>query len=50
MSADTLDWPTMVLGNTEAEFEVLSPPALVDHLRDRSERFARAAAGRSPHH
>jgi predicted DNA-binding transcriptional regulator YafY len=45
MSADTLDWPSMVLGNTEAEFEVLSPPALVDHLRDWAERFGRAVGG-----
>jgi predicted DNA-binding transcriptional regulator YafY len=42
MTSDTLDWPTMVLGNAAAEFEVLSPPALVDHLRSWAERFARA--------
>ncbi len=42
MSSDTLDWPAMVLGNAEAEFEVVSPPALNDHLRSWSDRFGRA--------
>jgi predicted DNA-binding transcriptional regulator YafY len=48
MSADTLDWPSMVLGNTGAEFEVLAPLLLVDHLRDWAERFGRAVGGDGP--
>jgi predicted DNA-binding transcriptional regulator YafY len=42
MTADSLDWATLALGNAEAEFEVVSPPALVDHLRNRAGRFERA--------
>jgi predicted DNA-binding transcriptional regulator YafY len=42
MTSDTLDWPTLVLGNTGAEFEVLSPPALVDHLRFFAGRIGRS--------
>jgi len=42
MTSDSLDWPTLILGNAAAEFEVLSPPELLDHLRDRVNRFERA--------
>ena len=42
MTSDSLDWPTMALGNAAAEFEVLSPPELVEHLRERASRFGRA--------
>jgi predicted DNA-binding transcriptional regulator YafY len=42
MTSDSLDWPSMALGNAAAEFEVLSPPELVDHLAERGDRFARA--------
>jgi predicted DNA-binding transcriptional regulator YafY len=42
MTADSLDWPMMALSATRAEFDVVSPPALVDHLRERVGRFARA--------
>ena len=42
MTSDTLDWPTMALGNAAAEFEVVSPPELLDHLRDRTHFFGRA--------
>ena len=45
MASDTLDWPTMALGKAGVEFEVLSPPALVDHLRSWSDRFGRATGG-----
>jgi predicted DNA-binding transcriptional regulator YafY len=48
LSADTLDWPTLVLGNAAAEFEVLSPPALVVHLTALSERFSRACLAGGP--
>jgi predicted DNA-binding transcriptional regulator YafY len=43
MTADTLDWPAMVLGAIGAEFEVLGPPELVGHLREWGARLARAA-------
>jgi predicted ATPase len=42
MTSDSLDWPTLALGNAAAELEVLSPPELVDHLRERGELFGRA--------
>ena len=42
MTSDSLDWPTLALGNAAAEFEVLSPPELVDHLRERGSLFGRA--------
>jgi predicted DNA-binding transcriptional regulator YafY len=42
MTSDSLDWPTLVLGNAAAEFEVLSPPELLDHLRARASLFGRA--------
>jgi predicted DNA-binding transcriptional regulator YafY len=42
MTSDSFDWPTMALGNASAEFEVLSPPELLEHLRDRANLFGRA--------
>jgi predicted DNA-binding transcriptional regulator YafY len=42
MTADSLDWPTMALGAVGADFEVLSPPELADHVRDWGRRFSRA--------
>ena len=42
MTSDLLDWPAMTLGSLGAEFEVLSPPELVDHLRALAARFTRA--------
>ncbi len=42
MTSDSLDWPTLALGNAAAEFEVLSPPELLDHLRERASLFGRA--------
>ncbi len=42
MSADSLDWPTLALGKAAAEFEVSSPPELIDHLRERAVLFGRA--------
>ena len=32
MTADSLDWPTMALGAVGAEFEVVRPPELADHI------------------
>ena len=45
MTADSLDWPTMALGAVAADFEVLSPPELIDHIREWGDRFSRATAG-----
>jgi predicted DNA-binding transcriptional regulator YafY len=42
MSADNLDWPTLALGSVGAEFEVLRPPELVEHIREWAARFSRA--------
>ena len=43
MTADNLDWPTLALGAVEAEFEVLRPPELADHIREWGARFTRSA-------
>jgi len=45
MTADSMDWPTMALGAVGADFEVLSPPELADHVRDWGRRLSRAAGG-----
>jgi predicted DNA-binding transcriptional regulator YafY len=42
MTSDSLDWPRLALGNAGAEFEVLSPLELLDHLRERASLFGRA--------
>jgi predicted DNA-binding transcriptional regulator YafY len=51
MTSDSLDWPTLALGKADAEFEVVSPLELLDHLRDRASLFGRALErdGRSQH-
>jgi predicted DNA-binding transcriptional regulator YafY len=41
MTSDTLDWPIMALGGLQAEFDVVSPPELVDQLLDWAGRFGR---------
>lgn len=43
MVSTSLDWPTQALGNTGADFEVLGPPELAEHLRTWGTRFLRAA-------
>lgn len=45
MTADTLDWPAMALGSIGAEFTVLAPNELVEHLREWAARFGRATVG-----
>ncbi|MBV9583204.1 MAG: YafY family transcriptional regulator [Chloroflexi bacterium] len=45
MTVDNLDWPALALGTIGAEFEVVRPTELIDHLRDWGARFTRAAAG-----
>jgi hypothetical protein len=42
MVADQLDWPTFALGGLRAEFEIIGPPEMVEHIRDWAARFARA--------
>jgi predicted DNA-binding transcriptional regulator YafY len=44
MQADSLDWPAMALGSVGAEFTVLGPEAMREHLRDWGARFTRAVA------
>ncbi|MCU1654411.1 MAG: transcriptional regulator [Pseudonocardia sp.] len=43
MNADSLDWPAMALGSLGAEFTVISPPALLEHVHEWAARFGRAA-------
>jgi len=43
MTTDSLDWPLFALGGVGAEFEVRSPPELVDRTREWGARFGRAA-------
>ncbi|GAA0946191.1 YafY family protein [Pseudonocardia zijingensis] len=42
MRADSLDWPAMLLGSLDADFEVVSPPELLDHVRRWARTFDRA--------
>ena len=42
MGTDSLDWPTLILSRAAAEFEVSSPPELVDHLRECAALFGRS--------
>jgi predicted DNA-binding transcriptional regulator YafY len=44
MSVDNLDWPTLALGSIGADFRVVGPPELEDHLREWAARFARACS------
>lgn len=41
--ADTVDWPAFALGLVDADFDVVSPPELVERVRDWGARFSRAA-------
>ena len=40
---DNLDWPVIALGVAGADFQVLSPPELIDRVGDWGTRFSRAA-------
>jgi predicted DNA-binding transcriptional regulator YafY len=42
ITADSLDWPVMALGAAGADFRVISPPELLDRVRDWGRRFGRA--------
>ena len=48
MTAESLDWPIMALGATGADFQVRSPPELVDHLATLADRFGRASRAEGP--
>lgn len=48
MHVDTFDWPTLVLASLGADFHVVDPPEFRDYLRDRAERFLRAAGSDGP--
>jgi predicted DNA-binding transcriptional regulator YafY len=43
MRTDTLDWPAMLLGAIGADFEVITPPELLDHVRGWARTFDRAS-------
>jgi predicted DNA-binding transcriptional regulator YafY len=45
MSTDSLEWAALAVGSVAAEFRVVGPPALREHLRAWGRRFTRAAAG-----
>lgn len=45
MGVDDLIWPAMVLGAIDADFEVIKPPELVDHLQRIGERFTGVRRG-----
>ena len=40
---EALDWAALAVGALDADFTVVSPPALREHLRRWAERFVRAA-------
>jgi predicted DNA-binding transcriptional regulator YafY len=42
MTADSLNWPALALGSVGAEFEVVGPPELTEHVREWGARFSRA--------
>ncbi|HEY0998851.1 MAG TPA: WYL domain-containing protein, partial [Streptosporangiaceae bacterium] len=48
MTADMLEWPVMGLGIVGAEFQVISPPELIEWMRDWGARFSRAGQGSGP--
>ena len=48
MTVDNLDWPTLALGSVGAEFEVLHPPELAEHIREWGARFTRATYTGTP--
>ena len=50
MRVDDLNWVALALGSIGADFEVLQPPELLDHIREWGLRFSRATttgAGRA---
>jgi predicted DNA-binding transcriptional regulator YafY len=47
MTGDSLDWPVMALGMAGAEFQVVSPPELLDRVHDWARRFSQAGLTRN---
>jgi predicted DNA-binding transcriptional regulator YafY len=47
MRSDSLDWPAMLLGAVGADFEVVSPPELLDHVHGWARTFDRATGPRT---
>jgi predicted DNA-binding transcriptional regulator YafY len=45
MTTDSLEWATIAVGTLAADFRVVGPPELVDHVRSWAGRFTRATAG-----
>ncbi len=48
MNTDSLDWPALALGAVGADFEVRSPPELLEHVRSWGHRFSRATGPTQP--
>lgn len=48
MTPENLDWPAMALGVVGADFQVIHPPELTEHIRDWADRFTRATAASAP--
>lgn len=44
MMPENLDWPAIALGVAGADFQVIDPPELTEHIRDWAARFTRATA------
>jgi predicted DNA-binding transcriptional regulator YafY len=44
MTVDNLDWPVLTLGATGADFDVVRPPELIDHIREWGARLTRATS------
>jgi len=44
MTTDSLNWPALALGSVGAEFEVIKPPELVEHIGEWGARFRRATS------
>lgn len=47
MSVDQLGWPLMILGEVGAEFQVESPPALIEAVAEVADRFGRSGSAQS---
>jgi predicted DNA-binding transcriptional regulator YafY len=43
MAADSLDWAVIALGSAGADFQVVSPPELIDRVHDWGRRLSRAS-------
>jgi predicted DNA-binding transcriptional regulator YafY len=48
MSGDSLEWAVIALGMTGADFHVVSPPELLDQVRDWGRRFSQASIASMP--